>query len=103
MCSFPRHLVLSMILRAYSSLVLRHTHSRTTAKFPSPRMRPTEYLEARESCSANVQYQAQLGVDAALLTQTGRDRENRKAILTNLSLALLGTGGGGGGGRKVEH
>lgn len=46
MCSFPRHLVLSMILSAYSSLVVRHTQPRTTAKFPSPRMRPTEYLKA---------------------------------------------------------
>lgn len=41
-----------MILRAYSLPVDLSTHSRTTAKFPSPRVLPTLYLSAIEAGTA---------------------------------------------------
>ncbi len=47
--TFPLHLLLLMIFRAYSRPVDLSTHSRTTAKFPSPIIRPTLYLSAMEA------------------------------------------------------
>ena len=47
--TFPRHLPLLMIFRAYARPVEYSTHSRTTAKFPSPIMRPTLYRSEIEA------------------------------------------------------
>lgn len=47
--TFPLHLSLLMIFRAYSLPVDLSTHSLTTAKFPSPNVLPTLYLSAMEA------------------------------------------------------
>lgn len=49
MLTFPLHLFLLMTFRAYSLPVDLSTHSRTTAKFPSPKVLPTLYLSAMEA------------------------------------------------------
>lgn len=49
MPTFPLHLFLLMTFRAYSLPVDLSTHSRTTAKFPSPKVLPTLYLSAMET------------------------------------------------------
>lgn len=46
--TFPLHLPLLMIFRAYALLVECSTHSWTTAKFPSPIIRPTLYRSEME-------------------------------------------------------
>lgn len=47
--TFPLHFSLLMILRAYSLPLDLSVHSRTTAKFPSPKVLPTLYLSAMEA------------------------------------------------------
>lgn len=47
--TFPLHLSLLMIFRAYSLPVDLSTHSRTTAKFPSPKVLPTLYLSEMDT------------------------------------------------------
>lgn len=49
MPTFPLHLFLLMTFRAYSLPVDLSTHSRTTAKFPSPKVLPTLYLSVMET------------------------------------------------------
>lgn len=49
MLTFPLHLFLLMTFRAYSLPVDLSTHSRTMAKFPSPKVLPTLYLSAMEA------------------------------------------------------